>query len=363
MGLWVAEPKDAYLVSCDWFALSCVLDAPRGDRSLRVPPSWSVVQMSATAVWADRFFVMDNNGNKVATILCTPRTPKMDERRCIVQVANRWLYHDGFHAIVEQLLCCLPMVPTGLNRVDLCCDFEMTRKLWHTLARLAAGSAYVKALRSGVVWWQDVAGLSDEGGTIRVPHCLSWGGKESILKWKVYYKWLELHQAPPEDKKEYIQDMWRSVGFDEKRVWRCEVSVCGSNSLVGADGKAISPMKWFDDKVSIFSNVYADKFVVRAKQNHKDKRNDDVLQFLDVVGGKMLWQARPQASCDESDPEVRIACKLWKELQSFDVQANDLLLWNVKNSLEQLCERPFVVNMLSKVYRMSVSEIWQALQP
>lgn len=360
---WINSGSGRGVVSCDWFALSCKLGAPRGDRELVPPLGCSVVRMSPTAVWADRFFILDADGNKVATFLCTPRTPAMDPTRALVEISNRWLYHDNFELVVQGVLDCVPLAVTGLNRVDLCCDFEMTPSLWRTLLRLSTGSAYVKSLREGVVWWKMVSGGGGDSKFDRIPHCISWGGKESLVKWKIYWKWLELQEAEPENKKPYISDLWRAMGFVERSVWRCEVSINGTNKLADGAGRRLGAMEWYRQRVQLWCDLFADKFVVRANQGHKDKRNDAVLPFLEVVGSKSLWHALPRCERDESDPEVRIACKLWKELQQYDVQANGLLLWNVRNSLAQLFERASNLYAVCHRYGVTPDDVCAMLQP
>lgn len=351
------------VVSCDWFSLSCMLAAPRDDKPLRAPAGWFCLQQQATAVWAERWFVLDSDGDKVATILCVPRSPIIDCKRCVVEIANRWLYYDDFHAVVDKVLDILPMAITGLNRVDLCCDFEMDGTLWTTYKMLASGSAYVKALRSGSVWWQDipVGSAGDGQGLERVPHCLTFGGHDSVFKWKVYYKWLELQQALPEAKKPYIVDMWRAAGFCERHVWRVEVSVNGSNSLRDLQQQSILPMQWYDERVRLFCDIYTDKFVVREAQGHTDKRNDKVLPFLEVGGSRSVRHALPSSSRDDSDPERRLTCRLWRELNQPDTQCNAMLTDVIKRSLTELLQRPSNVWVLQRVYGVDIQVIASAV--
>ena len=360
---WLCDGSGRGVVSVDWFGASCLLGEPRGDRELVAPSGCSVVKMSPTAVWSDRFFILDGDGNKVATYLGAPRTPRMDGRRALIEVANRYLYMDCFESVCGGLFEMLPMAVTGLNRVDLCCDFEMSPSLWRTFCALAEGRAYVKAMREGVVWWKMLSTGGDDSKLLRVPHCISWGGKESLIRWKIYYKWLELAEAPPESKKPYIEDLWRSMGFNARAVWRIEVSIHGTNKLADAGGARVAPMLWYRDAVKLFSGLYADKFQVRKAEGHKDKRNDTVLPFLGVDGSKLLWHALPRIYRDESDPAARVACRLWKELQQYDVQANDLLLWTVKNALEEMCENAATVRCICKTFGVSVDDIHNALQP
>lgn len=351
------------VVSCDWFSLSCMLASPRNGRPLVAPDGWKCLLQSPTAVWSERWFVLDNDGNKVATILCVPRSPIIDCKRCVVEIANRWLYYDDFHAVVDRVLDIVPMAITGLNRVDLCCDFEMSEKRWKTYRALASGSAYVKALRSGSVWWQDIpVGVAGDGlGLERVPHCLTFGGHDSVFKWKVYYKWLELNQAPPEGKKPYIEALWKDMGFESKRVWRCEVSINGSNGLRDIHSKSIPAFAWYDDRVRLFCDIYADKFVVREAQGHADKRNDKVLPFLEIEGSRSVRHALPSSSRDDSDPAKRLTCKLWKELTQVDTQCSPELMGMIRRTLMELLERPANVWVLERVYGVDIETISRAL--
>lgn len=354
---------DRGVISCDWFSISCMLAKPRDKNPLRAPAGWNCLLQAPTAVWAERWFVLNGDGNKIATILCVPRSPIIDCKQCVVEIANRWLYYEDFHAVVDRVLDILPMAITGLNRVDLCCDFEMSDERYSVYKKLASGSAYVKALRSGAVWWQDIpiGKGGDGGGLERVPHCLTFGSHDSVFKWKVYYKWLELQQAPPEAKKPYIIDLWREMGFSERHVWRCEVSIAGSNSLRDLGQRPIAPFSWYDDRVRLFCDIYSDKFVVREAQGHKDKRNDRVLPFLEVVGSKSIRHALPSSSRDDSDPERRLTCKLWKELMQQEVQCNDSLSSIIRSSLMELLQRPANLWVLERMYGVDIETVSAAL--
>lgn len=347
------------LVSCDWFAMSCLLASPRDGRPLVPPHGWQCLAMTSTAVWAERWFVLDADGNKVATILCTPRSPIIDCRRCVVEIANRWLYFDDFHETVDRVCSILPMSIEGLNRVDLCCDFEMTKDLFRVYSKMAQGSAYVKALHSGAVFWQDVN--AGEKGLTRVPHCLNFGGFDSTFKWKVYWKWLELEQAPPEAKKPYIVDMWKSAGMSERHVWRLEVSIKDTNGLRSMADKKVLPLQWWDERIRLFCDIYHDKFVVRENQGHVDKRNDRVLPFLEIDGQKAIRHAMPASYRDDSDPERRTTCKLWRELTQCDTQCNRVLSRIIAKTLMQLVERPCNVWVLKRTYGVDIETINKTL--
>lgn len=350
---------DRGVVSCDWFQMSTELTKPRDGSPLVAPDGWKCLLMSPTAVWGERWFVLDGDGNKVATILCSPRSSKIPCRAANIEIANRWLYYDDFNTITDRVLDILPMAIKGIRRVDLCCDFEMSKERWETYCRLNDGTASVKGYSMNNVWRQKLrdkdAGAKEK--SIWIPHDLNWGSPESTFKWKVYYKWLELKQAPPEGKKPYIVDLWRQMGFNEKYVWRVEVSVQDCNRLNNAMKLRLPPMEWYNDRVKIFQSLYADKFVIREEGNHVDHRNDKILPFLDIDGEKMLWHALPRKSRDDSDPERRIACKLWQELNQGDVQCNTELYQNLVHSLYQLLERPKNVWAIQRQYGVNIQQI------
>ena len=363
MSVWCDTTTERGVVSVDWFSISCLLIKERKECKWVPPSGWYLLQQNATAVWSERWFLLDSDGNKVATILCVPRSPIIDCKRCVIEIANRWLYYDDCKSLIDKVLDMVGVVVTGMNRVDLCCDFEMSKERWDTYCRLNDGTASVKGYSMNNVWRQKLrdkdAGFKEK--RMWVPHDLNWGSPESTFKWKIYYKWLELKQAPPEGKKPYIVDLWRQMGFNEKYVWRIEVSVKGCNRLNTAQKMRLPPMEWYNDRVRLFQSIYADKFVVREEGGHADHRNDRILPFLDIKGEKMLWHALPSSGRDDSDPERRLTCKLWKELQQPDTRCNKMLTDVIKQSLCELLQRPNNVWVLQRMYGVEFEDITKAL--
>lgn len=364
MPVYTENPSGAYVVSVDWFQMSCSLSCVYDGHPLVAPNGWQCLRMSSTAVWSERWFVLDVDGNKVATLLFAPRTPKIPATACNVQIANRYLYYADFRQVCDDVLGILPMAVHGLTRVDLCCDFEMTPQMYDTYTALARHDARLKGLREGVAWWKDIpVGTRGDGqGLQDIPNQLNWGGTDSTFKWKVYYKWLELETAPPEDKKPWIQAIWSAMGMEARACWRCEVSVSDTNSLRRLTGDKVLAFDWYEQRDVLFSDLYADKFIVRRKEGHRDKRNDTVLPFLNIVGHKALKHALPVSSRDGSDPEKRMACKLWAELQQVDVQANRALFDLVASTLSELLQRPSNVWVLRRMYGVDIEGIVSVLR-
>lgn len=345
----------APVVSVDWMAFSCLLSDEWEHVPWDVPMGWSVERCSPTAVWSERHIVRDADGNKVCTLLAVPRSGLLDCRRAVVEVANRWLYYDDWREIFDKSLSIKGLAVTGINRVDLAGDFEMTASRWETYSCLASGCAYLKGVRAGTKWWRVLDGM-------RMAHQMSWGGKESVFKWKVYYKWLELEEAGPDARKEYIRDTWRVCGMRERFVWRCEVSITDAHRLVvGADGGRLGVYEWMEKRAEVWRGLVNQKFVVRMDDGHADRRHDRVLPFLDVDDGVRLFHGLPAGSRDDSDPERRVAVKLWSELMAGDVEANRSLRDVLAGALWGLLERPAVVDALCRAYSLTPTEIRDAL--
>lgn len=344
------------VVSVDWFSLSCEMASPWDGAALKLPPLWSWRDGGRTAVWSHRLLVFNSDGIKVATLLCCPHSPVIPAGSVLVEIANLWLYYDSFLCVVDVVLSCLPLAVRGVNRVDLACDFEMNSELWQVVRCLEDGSAYVKALRRGVVWWS--SNLDS-----RLPHQLSWGGKDSCFKWKLYYKYKELHEGGENVcSKPYIEELWRACGLVVSRVWRLEVSMTDVNRLVLSDGRSvIAPLDWWVSRADIFSCIYADKFVVRLRGDGRDRRSDPVLRFLDIRGDKMLWHAHGADVERFSDPRRRIVWKLWMEWRDVEVQGDKWLRGELKATLMSMLADAGLMGYVSMRSGMSVGQIAECL--
>lgn len=345
------------LVSVDWYSLSCVLVRPWVDEYLRPNPRFRYAKQSHTNLWEERWYIHDLDGNKIATILAVPRSWKIAPNRAVIEVANRWLYHDNFLHIVDEVLDACPCVVEGLVRVDLCCDFEMSVGWYDTYLRLARKTAYAGAYKDSVVWWSALNG--DD-----VPHQISWGGVGSALHWKIYYKYKEITDADEAHRKQYILDAWDAVGLRQQYVWRCEVSLQGSNNLRAAGSQdKIPPTDWYVRRADLWQSLYTTRFVIRAKEGHKDKRNDARLPFLEVAKLRLLQTAPRGGGLLESDPERRLLAKLWDEYMSADVAANEQLHDMLRDNILRLVERPANWYALLRISTLDTDTLCNALLP
>lgn len=350
--------NDIAVVSCDWLALSCQLLHPFSeDDKFTLPQGWSMLEMSATATWMRRWFVMDRDGTKLATFLCSPRSTIIPECRAMLEISNVVLYSDIFHNVLDATLTMLPMVADGVSRVDLCADFEMSDQRWQVTRGLEAGEYYLKGLRRGVNWWSSKKGNAE-------PHQLQWGGLESVFKWKLYNKYKELHaEGTAACSKPYIEEMWRLMGLQPSKVWRLEVSITQCNRVMNDANEVISIREWYNDRVHIYSRIYSDKFIIRQHEGHVNARYDPIVAFLPIEGNQpKFFRHRPAHREMESDVERRVVCKMWKEYTDPEVRARDTLKDAIRQFLFTMFQFDRNIQAVARRFNITVSEVIDAIE-
>ena len=301
------------LVSCDWLSVSCMLSVDEPRPSL--PHGYRLERMGPTAVWAIREFLLDADGNKVATFLHSPRSTAFnDPRRMVIEVANPYLYRvdweDTYRMLMDVYLCSA----TGMSRFDLCCDFEMTEEYQKVINGLVNGSVYKVGARNDVLW------RSGCSGDLK-PHQLSWGAADSAIHWKLYNKFKEIHQDGT-CSKPYIRDAWRAVGMDERKVWRLEVSVSDSCRFEvcvdGVNKRKLVPEDAIKHRIAIFQDFYSNRFVLRKNDGCLNRSRNKIVPFLNKESvDKLVTYAEP-VSRRVTDAERSLLSQLWKQYQRDD---------------------------------------------
>lgn len=349
---------DGLVVSVDWMALSCRLGRLHNCDSFNLPAGWTALRMGQTAVWAQRWYFMDDCGEKVATFLCEPRSPKIAADRALVEIANKYLYRADYEEVMGLVLGSWTMGVDGVNRVDLCCDFEMTEQRWQVVRALESGEATLKGVHDNNLW-------RTKNGNVHRPHQLAWGGKDSTIRWKLYNKWKELHEGGLESAKPYIEEVWKSVGLQPQSVWRLEVSLHGCNSLVTAETNKPYPWQlWHRNREQMFSGLYASKFQVRLQLGYCNNRYNPILHFLDLDGEKIL---RCKGSVDndrESNCERRVVCKMWEEFNDSEVRCNRELYEDIRQFLmERMQERRCVMYVCQRYGLLEGDVVSRVMEP
>ena len=123
------------LASCDWYGVSVMLEqeptmAPNGH-------CW-VDYKGGTNVWNKRKVLFNERGDKVATLLYSPKSSVIRKEAGLIEVANEWLYHGigavGVQRLIHQVC---PFRVTGLSRLDLCLDFVQTAEQYSKIEGLS----------------------------------------------------------------------------------------------------------------------------------------------------------------------------------------------------------------------------------
>lgn len=288
-----------------------------------------VRQTYGTNVFQFRDIVYNSDGVKLATCCYYPKNPNIKRDIITIQFSNQLCYCslDTQEKLMKLLFnhyqCHLPSV----SRVDLCCDFELHPHHLKVLYLLASGEAYVKSLRGYVAWWDSMSvgfdGINKyicpKFVTDKIPYTITFGSRQSVFKWKVYYKYKELEEVAD---KPYIREMWERHGLNAPCVWRCEVSINpSSNLLIGGGGCDWS--QYVTDCSRFFVSLYNDKFEIRMAEGHKNKRRDTLVKFLCLDDSRKLFSYdRQHGSAIFNEPQIRASLWMLNQIRNEDDVSN-----------------------------------------
>lgn len=276
--------KDAkFCVNIDWLQYSVVLKSATPE--LICPDGYRLEILAGNNIYKHRWILYNQGGTKVATALWCPYSSVLDKFVATVQVANIWLYDyygiEYAHALVDEIWECSF---NSVGRIDICCDFCASDRQLGIIRKLASNAMYVAKKGEGSIFWHNNK-VGELHKVVRQPHCLSWGGKTSEIKCKLYWKSREVgligieddngNKIVPEVDKQYIVDEWIRNGFDIKRVWRLEFSMKATGQML-FDGKCITFKEltdgmWF---AKVFSRLYNTRFDIRKNQGHRTERHN-----------------------------------------------------------------------------------------
>lgn len=278
--------------NCDWLAWSVRgIDLnllPSGSVCFRHKgTTYEVKLFDGTATYRHRWvFFEKDHADKVATLLCWPKSKLFDPGSGLLEVANEWLYHGiGWAGVFDLVNFFAPMVRYGYSRLDYAFDFTPNRRQRCIIQMLADSKAYIAGKRNGTAWWSidSSEGCPAPYRGRKIPHCQTWGHKTTAVKWKVYYKSKEL--AEPNAwrgfEKPYIVDLWRKAGLDVYNVWRVEVSIHHGN---GFEVNECAGIPYDLDRAGmerVARGLLASRFIIRKAEGHTDKTNDRVLPLFE----------------------------------------------------------------------------------
>lgn len=269
-------------LSTDWLAISVRL----GGDVERCPArhKW-VVYEGGTNVWNKRRVLFNEYGEKVLTLLSSPKSPMIEKDMALVEIANEWLYHGlGVHQCLLKLKYCVYYEIVSLSRLDLCVDFVPNARMCRQIIGLAKGGLEVCGKQNGSGFWSinNEEWVPDVWRGKRCPHSTSWGHKQSDVKWKLYYKSKELRDAGHgQFDKPYIVNLWRECGLDVNSVWRLEVSIKHCNKLI-YKGRPLSIDLWRENTIDLFNSLYRSRFSISHGGNRAGGGRVERIPFLPV---------------------------------------------------------------------------------
>lgn len=331
-------------LSLDWLSLSLVLHLP----ITHCPEGHRWAYYSPTNVWASRWVLYNDYGDKVFTILSQPRSGTIEADRALLEIANEWLYHGlGVSGVLRLFDQCFETsdngvgyVITGISRVDLAADFTPTIDQHDVIVGLNNTSLRVAGKQNGSGFWSTVrsprlhpmwAGYC--------PHDMNWGHKTSDVKWKLYYKSKELQDDAGGLgwSKPYIVDMWREVGLDESNVWRLEVSIKNCNRF-DFKGEKLSFKRLMNAGSDLFQALYTSRFTIQRNEGHKDKSNDEVIQFLDVGALRGAFKVRREEHLVEHNSVLTLLRHLINDAMTEQVVIGDIAREALIGSITQIVD-------------------------
>lgn len=325
-------------LSCDWLALSLRLRSS----VMHPPEGYKWAYYSPTNVWASRWCLFNEFGEKIFTLLFQPRQSIIHANAAVLEVANEWLYHGiGQLGILNLLSTMVDYQITGISRLDLACDFNPNAHQVSVIRGLNDGSLYVGGKQNGNGWWHiqhDKFYPREWQG--RVPHDMNWGHKTSDVRWKLYYKTKELRDAAGGSgwDKPYIVDMWRENNMDITNVWRLEVSIHNCNNF-NFKGEKLTYERYRHSGSDLFQALYTSRFKVCKDEGHRDKSNDTRVHFLDVGALNDAFKVRRNDTLTEHNGRLTLLRHLCNDIQREEVLLDDVSREAIINAVGSIIEQ------------------------
>lgn len=348
-------------LSTDWLSLSIRLldDVQRAPAHHR----WEVYE-GGTNVWQRRRVLFNEYGEKVLTLLSNPKSIMLEPSLALVEIANEWLYHGlGVRSILTKLRWCVPFEILGLSRLDLAADFNPNARMARQIVGLGKGALEVSNKQNGSGFWSinNQDWIPDVWKGKRCPHCISWGHKDSDVKWKLYYKSKELRDAAGGGyfDKPYIVDLWRESDMDINNVWRLEVSIKHCNKLL-FDGKPLSLDAWGNNTLRLFEALYTSRFQISHTGTRAKGYRCEHIPFL-PVNKVTAVKCRSYDGDRVSSARISLLRQLVKSVDEEEVRLDSPTLQDVLNTITGIVERDhlqrYFQGMTGKVYEEWRDEI------
>ena len=313
----------------DWLSFSVKLTQPISENQTFTPPDgYRIAEFKGTQQFARRFMLFDTAGSKLLTFLCSPYSAILDDRLCLVEVANPLLYSEDWFTIIHNVF--LPMVPCQFNnmhRLDLCCDWECTDRLQQTVQDMCDLRVYVPGKKANVVFADMDFSKPMVSRDLRQ---ISWGAPESHMRFKVYNKYKELAQRVDGRivyDKPYIVQQWQAAGMRPEFVWRWEVSLhdIGCREFYGSPitlDELCNREYW----ETLQTELYSRYFIVRENVGAKNKSRNPIRPFLmlPTADGKKTYTKRPTEGRRSNYTAITALNRLMSDYLSIPIAMSDV---------------------------------------
>lgn len=319
------------------------------------PEGCKMELLTGTTIYKYRATVHNNKGVKLITVLWSPKARWLNRRLVQFEISNNVLYSNELREVLMLTYEIHNYTFLCISRVDLCCDFELTKARRDIVTRLYNGKYYVASKNEGCNWWsKDI----DEP----YPHQLAYGSKKSDFKWKLYNKSKELKVGTRHPEKQYIWEEWDAAGMNITNVWRLEVSITkGSGFRVNNRRYEIEDVITDAYVLGTYGDLLKKRFVIRKKQHHTRKSNDEVVELLnypfdDVLTSTVVYENKGvQASIGT---QLNKMCDV---LESNEVLSSPILFKQLSVTLVGMVARYNLGSYFFKSHGMSVMKYIQSL--
>ena len=274
-----------YVINRDWLSFSVRALDLIDDVKFYVPPFVRVEECAKTNRYGKRAIFWDKWGDKIFTLLWVPLSKGfLDPQLVFVEIGNRYLY-GRLDTAISLLQSVFRWEFNNVSRFDVCLDFALVPKYAKVVAGLYRHRYYLQRYDNGAQFIKD-----------NYANQMSWGLPQSMLKWKLYNKTLELGVGGNHADKPYIVDEWIQGGMDIFKVWRLEASLTSLSTVV-FDKTKLDLSRVLSDEfmVHMFSSLYDDRFVIKRNANKTRKSNNPTIPFLPMPDHDDITVAVPSS--------------------------------------------------------------------
>lgn len=283
--------KLKFITAIDWLSFSGEISTPEifeEDYNFLLNDKYHIERCSGTNIFQNRFIVWDTSLNKVATILCNPKSSLLSNWLCLLEIGNYYLYNGRLEVTISEICEIFQIRLEKISRLDVCCDFQKCYRSDSEVMRadifiyqLFTNVFYVQGKKEGACFF-DIKKSSKNDKIFNMPRQIGFGSKTSEIKWKIYNKTKEINEC---SQKYYIRESWRGV-FDESRgdVWRCECSISHFSTYEFDLGENISfamnDIYMKDLVAKLFVCLQQKRFQIRVNQGNANSSRNEIVPIF-----------------------------------------------------------------------------------